>query len=89
MRSKNANAHEEIGADRTEGCSGLLPGCFGLRLAARGIDHIVMRDLQVANRRFALKRGIAQTVGAHHTIEHRYENVQNENAVYDKAFEKS
>jgi hypothetical protein len=48
-----------------------------------------MRSLQVANRRFALKRGITQTVGAHHTIEHRYQNVQNENAVYDKTFVKS
>lgn len=89
MRSKNVNAHEKIGADRTEGCSGLLPGCLGLRLVVRGIDHIAMRGLQVADRRFALKRGITQTVRAHHAIEHRYENVQNENAVYDKTFEKS
>ena len=85
MRSKNIKVKEKIGAELTEGYRCLLIGCLGVLPIVRGIDHIAMRGLQAVGR-FTLQRGTAPTVGAHHAIEHRHENVQNENAVYDKTF---
>ena len=83
------NAHEKIGTDRTEGCSGLVIGSLGLCPIVRGIGHIIMRDSQVADGCFALKWRVTQTIDTHHAVEHRYENVQDENNIGDKISEHS
>ncbi len=84
MMRKSFDTREKIGTNRTEGRSGLPAGSLRLCPIVRGIGYVIMRGLQVADDRFALKRCIAYAVGAYHAVEHGYEDVQNENGIDEK-----
>ena len=53
----------------------------------RGIDYIIVIDLQMADGCFPLKRRVTHTVGAHHGVKHRYENIQDKDNICDKTSE--
>jgi hypothetical protein len=78
MLRKNINAHERIGADRTEGFSGMITrrGCPRSFLIVRRVDHVHRRGLKIAEGCFCLNRHTVPTVGAHHAVQNRDENVQ-------------